>query len=769
MDSPSPGRLDLKVGPDGRDINRLRPRIQALNVEAGEDRFPTKHDKFGPPVATWRNNLSAASQRRNLIFVAHRCDIYVWIPKGPQQLFGYQPEMIIKPVMKDPMMDGYIDRMNPHTINNILVDDLGRDEVLLLATDSGNVCGYHVEAIYSAVKRCAKSGYKRPFDGAEVSPFFVENVGMSAWGLATHKYARLIAISANTGLITIYAFALVDPAAEDRDDETEPSDDISTGTNATDQTWEPVESRKQLYQLHQLMPRHYRTRNLRLTYRGHFDNIPCVSFANFDLNPNGMWMVSTDISNRLIVWRIWDDLWPSRVYYPGHPSNNPPQRGWSVIPLDPRTFRPCRTVEEACGCKPDAQNIAQRTILDISRGIEGVPDASQIFVYGFKHKDSSRDVAPACIPDDMFSSDCRIDDESQSSYIGLEKDHIPWKFDAVHSVDTLAERNPEDRGSTRQNRVKDSHFDRTRRSRTQGSLPSLIGENDQDDHHRVPPCLYPDGSVGVPDPSLTLLRSKSVHPPQPNFFPVIHFSEHHISLAAYPMDSEYQVICKNPLFQRASLQADFSSFCDRFNMVKYIPELGLVVAASQKGRVAIITLTWHEEIGSSFRLDWIVPFSTQEAEEERPLIPLLGITVNPMPGFEVPQDVPSIPRGVDAKDWQTFNYRVLNPDESDTSPSSEDHSSSSSPFEEDNKPHTPSTEQPTHPSKNLHKNDIKPGTKTNTQKDPFTLPESHAQASLAYRPHEPWHGWHPSRHYRLLLLFCDHTVMSYEFWHDWKS
>lgn len=38
MDAPSPGRLDVKVGPDGRDIHRLRPRIQALNVEKEEDR-----------------------------------------------------------------------------------------------------------------------------------------------------------------------------------------------------------------------------------------------------------------------------------------------------------------------------------------------------------------------------------------------------------------------------------------------------------------------------------------------------------------------------------------------------------------------------------------------------------------------------------------------------------------------------------------------------------------------------------------------------------
>jgi hypothetical protein len=46
--------------------------------------------------------------------------------------------------MKEPNAPGYIDRSRPHTINHIIVDDLGVDEVLLLATDSGNVTGYNV-------------------------------------------------------------------------------------------------------------------------------------------------------------------------------------------------------------------------------------------------------------------------------------------------------------------------------------------------------------------------------------------------------------------------------------------------------------------------------------------------------------------------------------------------------------------------------------------------------------------------------------------------
>lgn len=248
------------------------------------------------------------------------------------------------------------------------------------------------------------------------------------------------------------------------------------------------------------------------------------------------------------------------------------------------------------------------------------------------------------------------------------------------------------------------------------------------------------------------------------------------------MDSEYHLLCRTPLLQRFSFNVEISSACDRFNMVKYVPELGLVIAASQKGRVAIISLTWQEEVGYAFRVDWIVPFYTQERNEERPMIPLLGLAVSPMPGFEIPQDVPCIPRGADPDDWLTFNYRILNP-ENNTSSSS--HSSPSS-----SRSTSPSSEPPG--SQPLTKQDQKsppvshqestcePDQHASSEEEEgsedtadsavkgHTLPELHAQASRAYRPHERWHGWHPSRHYRLFLLFCDHTVMSYEFWHDWQ-
>lgn len=707
--------------------------------------------------------------------------------------------MIIKPVMMRPLADGYIDRSRPHTINAIIVDDLGRDEVLLLATDSGNVCGYHVEAIYSAIIRCAKSGYNRPFNGAEVSPFFVENVGMSAWGLATHKFARLIAVSANTGQIMVYAFALVDPAVD--------SDDVfqsSNGLNLTsDQTWVSIDSRKQLRELQKLMPRNHRSRNLRLTYRGHFDNIPCVSFANFDLDASGTWMVSTDISNRVIVWRIWDDLWPSRVYYPGHPMNNPPQRGWTVIPLDPRTFKQHRSIKQACGCEPIASLIGPRVMLDLSKTIEEVPDASQIFVFGSSKRGMKN---PDHLPDDVFSLDCCIDDGNCPRSSASSKRDFPSQASDQAHVDEKAESSSEHpRPSSGYDPWLEESLPKSRRLlRSRRPLSSLFEEDNE--HYRVLPCLHPDyGYERSPD--MDLVHNWGNNPVHrktvseylkspffaewfrtartPTFFPVIHFSEHHISLAPYPLDSEYHVLCKTPLFQRFHFDVEISSACDRFNMVKHVPELGLVVAASQKGRVAIISLTWQDDIGYAFRVDWILPFYSQERNDDRPMIPLLGLAVSPMPGFEIPQDVPCIPRGVNPDDWLEFNYRILNPDEND-SPSSPSSSRTSSPTQKptslcasapsaDHNPDQTSDLAPASESdpeshkdspSEVNQNEM---TSPNDDHQKYTLPELHAQASLAYRPHERWHGWHPSRHYRLLLLFCDNSVMSYEFWHDWKN
>lgn len=214
------------------------------------------------------------------------------------------------PVMKNPSSQGYIAPYFPHAINNILVGDLGLEEVLLLVTDSGNVCGYRVEAIYSALERAAQDNVTRPLTDPQVHPFFVENVKASAWGLAIHKFSRQIAVSSNTGLITVFAFALVSPGAENLE-----SDHTMGGSsiNDNDQPWYTVNNSAKFLELRNQMPDTYRMRNVRMTYTGHFTNIPSISFLNCDVDPNGEWMLSTDIDNKLIVWKVWESLNPCNV------------------------------------------------------------------------------------------------------------------------------------------------------------------------------------------------------------------------------------------------------------------------------------------------------------------------------------------------------------------------------------------------------------------------------------------------------------------------
>ena len=76
---------------------------------------------------------------------------------------------------------------------------------------------------------------------------------------------------------------------------------------------------------------------------------------------------------------------------------------------------------------------------------------------------------------------------------------------------------------------------------------------------------------------------------------------------------------------------------ERLNMAVQIPELGVVIVASQVGRVALLTLTTRRGSKKSrdqhaFRLDWILPFKSQEDHDLRPGGPLHGIAVSPIQG-----------------------------------------------------------------------------------------------------------------------------------------
>ena len=116
------------------------------------------------------------------------------------------------------MLDVGIDDIDPHSITRLHVDYLGREEVLLVTCDDGDVVGYRVPEIYRVITENQRSPSPRdPYNQGlanKVRVFLHKNVGGSAWGLAVHREARLIAISANTHRVTVLAYALSGSAAD---------------------------------------------------------------------------------------------------------------------------------------------------------------------------------------------------------------------------------------------------------------------------------------------------------------------------------------------------------------------------------------------------------------------------------------------------------------------------------------------------------------------------------------------------------------------------
>lgn len=95
---------------------------------------------------------------------------------------------------------------------------------------------------------------------------------------------------------------------------------------------------------------------------------------------------------------------------------------------------------------------------------------------------------------------------------------------------------------------------------------------------------------------------------------------------------------QNPTTGQPTLISAYAEL-DRLNMIALLPDLGVVAVASQRGRAAVFSLTEDptpdDEGLTTFglRLDWILPFKSQEECGFRPAgKPLLGIAASPIPG-----------------------------------------------------------------------------------------------------------------------------------------
>ena len=324
-------------------------------------------------MGAYFHHQTAFSQSRNLLFVAYVDKVYVFSPSFPEQTIASEPELVIELPRSRKGLRGFLDLSRPHAVNHLIVGELGEEEIVVVACDDGDVISYNVRSICLAIDEGAKIAFgPDPYEdhtlrryrqigwanlilpvadphripGFRVlAAWFHENVGASAWGLATHKGSRLLAVSSNTKEINVFSPALSPLSERNVDGDmwdcnlTDPPPEMFE-TYAAEGTRDAIASRDP-------------SLGRKITLRGHVANIPNVAFCDNGLDPKGGYLASTDIDGYTIVWDIWrgtriletlgnagpcksNRTLPSRNFTHFRESD---ARGWAVTCLDPRSSR----------------------------------------------------------------------------------------------------------------------------------------------------------------------------------------------------------------------------------------------------------------------------------------------------------------------------------------------------------------------------------------------------------------------------------------------
>lgn len=104
---------------------------------------------------------------------------------------------------------------------------------------------------------------------------------------------------------------------------------------------------------------------------------------------------------------------------------NSTERGWAVLALDPRTFQPVKSTEEAFGGQPLRRKKRRQVVLDITRLSNRIPDASHLYNY---FPPAVRSEPDQSVLPDIFGADCRIsNDPHKQAYSTRPKGH-PRKY-----------------------------------------------------------------------------------------------------------------------------------------------------------------------------------------------------------------------------------------------------------------------------------------------------------------------------------------------------
>lgn len=637
-----------------------KPSIDAVGVQLGHDRYP--HRGEAPPLRGWRTNLTGLSHVHNLYFVAYSQRIFVFEPLFPTQSLPDDPALIIHTAPSASNLHGYLDPRQPHAVNNLVVRYLGNEEILAVVRDDGDIDAYLIRHLAEAIARRCLPGVTLSPLASEIRPFFHQNVGNSAWGLAIHTEARIIAVSSNNHEFNIFAFALLDRAELPSEELRNGSQDISSDHDNTRLAW------KRTVDEHYVIP-------------NGDQNIPFIAFCNTGHDPLGRWLLTTDISGLVQAWdihsresgqalRIGQD---AEVEF-GFDHEN---AGWGLAFLDPRSFYEISDdTEESLFGMSDLPGLdLSRAMWDMSATRFSVTGAqSDLFVPGETQTPCDGNFAPehdVTQPAQGFAprpSSIPAEDDSPIDVESDEEEDTRTEIDYASIFQPIRQLDVS-MGDTPPPSAFDSEPSSPEPLRANATLQEILDHGPPNAPQLSGPqtlqsLLTELGYLGTTADTNSLIPSRDAHinfrsPTSlcPLSCPILHTSVRNIYLlqpsskSAKSTDHLPAMLLADPWQQRVRHPRAYNlERIERSCMHAHIPSLGLVVVGNQKGRVAVLSLVKSRRSVDikikkrsiraqkwvyGMKLEALLPFSGQERAGYRPLAALHGVAVGPVQGTEI--------------------------------------------------------------------------------------------------------------------------------------
>lgn len=598
------------------------------------------------------------SQEHNLYFVAYSADIYVYVPRFPTQFISREPVLIVQSQPTSSGLRGYLDTRQPHSVNHLLCQRLGNDEVVATVRDDGDVDAVLVRHIVQAIERRSEPESTIGVVADEVRPIFQSNVGISAWGLAIHSEARILATSSNAHEVRVFKFGLL----HDGDDENPATagggahSDIGVSPHQGDETTQRSGLHSNVGdRLHgdaDTMQQHRRMDVTQRVLNGNA-NIPCIAFCNTGDDLEARWLLTTDVSGycRVIDLHAAQDADVTvqqfrfgRSFMSQGGGFDRINAGWTLMFLDPRSFHSENNFQAAVGLADDGSlpgGQAMNVTWDLSDTVDLVADESTARLQRERRDGAARQAdqsrgAPNPTHDDIpmeeAGSDGAVQHYASETLMSAQME--------IQAMDHLNDSIDEDTTSDSADDISDHGL-------------SLLDSTDAEDEGT-------EDSISFS----ALYGGKRVFGNQPYFYhnqglcndlpcPILHASVKNIYLLQ-PSNQQHavgpfsppMVGMANPLRPVGPGGMEYYEMFDRMNMTAYIPTLGVVVIASQKGRAVVVALTklsrmahypaemqgQRRKTNYAMRIERILPLACQEVVRERPFMPLLGIATAPVQG-----------------------------------------------------------------------------------------------------------------------------------------